>query len=518
MVVGGALRFVELGGVPPALNQDEAVYGYDAYSLWQTGRDHLGHPFPFTSLETFGDWSSPLFTYLSIPAVALFGLRTEVLRAVAATIGVLGIPVLYLLALELFRRPLVGVTAAWLLAISPWHVHLSRWAIIPTVVPTLVAATMLLLVWSIRRRSNRGIVAAALVAGLTVASYHAMKVYIPLLGFATVLVYGRRVFKMKREALVYAVGLFMLIAGPILYLTLRDPGGGARVAQTSVFREQGADLVVLARQYLAYFSPHFLFVSGDGDPMHTPAGYGVELWSMLPLLAAGLSWLIAAAVRPSMVRHRQAAGLLLLALVLYPVPGSITVPSPHTLRAAHLIPLAALVAAGGAGALVDALRKLFSSRAPAFVRGALAVVLLTGAAGFGGEAFGRYRNYFVDYPAQSAPYFRYGLRQALTYARAHQDEYDAVWVTGINQPYIDVLFYSRWPPNDVHRHLQVRRNPPWFNQVDGIGKYRFREEPDTGPTQLALLYTVSYPNGGVAWEVRGGTTDDGERMLFVYRP
>ena len=55
LLVGLGLRFVNLAGLPPALHQDEAVNGYDAYSLWLTGRDHNGHPFPFAGLESFGD-------------------------------------------------------------------------------------------------------------------------------------------------------------------------------------------------------------------------------------------------------------------------------------------------------------------------------------------------------------------------------------------------------------------------------------------------------------------------------
>src|SRR5215212_9891927 len=66
VLVAAALRFFALTQVPPALNQDEAVNGYDAYSLLLTGRDHLGHPFPIAGLESFGDWVSPLLTVLSV--------------------------------------------------------------------------------------------------------------------------------------------------------------------------------------------------------------------------------------------------------------------------------------------------------------------------------------------------------------------------------------------------------------------------------------------------------------------
>src|SRR5438093_2104301 len=102
IVVGSLLRFANLTNVPPALNQDEAVNGYDAYSLFLTGRDHHGHPFPFASVEAFGDWPPALLTFLSAPIVGLFGLRVEVLRAVTVTAGLLAIPLVYLLGCALF--------------------------------------------------------------------------------------------------------------------------------------------------------------------------------------------------------------------------------------------------------------------------------------------------------------------------------------------------------------------------------------------------------------------------------
>src|SRR6476620_11604080 len=65
LLVAAALRFSNLGGVPPGLNQDEAVSGYDAYSLLLTGRDHQGHPLSLAGVESFGDWASPLLTFLT---------------------------------------------------------------------------------------------------------------------------------------------------------------------------------------------------------------------------------------------------------------------------------------------------------------------------------------------------------------------------------------------------------------------------------------------------------------------
>src|SRR5262245_4132356 len=95
ILVGTFLRYAYLQDIPPGLNQDEAVNGYDAYSLFLTGRDHHGHPFPFAGLESFGDWASPVLTFLTVPAVGVLGLRVESVRGVAAALGVLSIPLIY---------------------------------------------------------------------------------------------------------------------------------------------------------------------------------------------------------------------------------------------------------------------------------------------------------------------------------------------------------------------------------------------------------------------------------------
>src|SRR5689334_17538217 len=109
LLIGGILRFARLKEIPPGLNQDEAVNGYDAYSLFLTGRDHHGHPFPFAGLESFGDWVSPFLTFVTVPAVGLFGLRVEVVRGVSAAVGVAAVPAVYFLAIELFRRQSTGI-------------------------------------------------------------------------------------------------------------------------------------------------------------------------------------------------------------------------------------------------------------------------------------------------------------------------------------------------------------------------------------------------------------------------
>lgn len=510
-ILGLALRCWDLAGVPPGLNQDEAVYGYDAYSILLTGRDHLGHPFPFAGLETFGDWSSPLLTFLSVPVVALFGLHVEALRGLTAVIGVAGIPLVYALGTRLSQRRSVGLTAAWILAVLPWSVHLSRWAIIPSTVPTMIAAAMLASVWALQTGSRRGIVLAAIVAGITTASYHAMKVYVPLLVLLAAAVYWRELWRMRWEPLVYAGLVLIVLAGPSLYLTLRDPGGGARLAQTSVFNDSSFSLGLMARQYGSYFSPGFWFASGDGDPMHLPPGQGPFPWVSAPFLLTGIATLSWTALRGARSSAKKGAVFLLGAILLYPIPGSITVPSPHVLRAAHVIPIGAMVAGVGAVAIADLVSRYRVARPRlAFAAAGLAFVVVLSVSV---ELAGNYRFYFGAYRDEVAEQFHSGAGEALAYVDQHDPEVDEIWLPGdMNSVYIYVLFYRRWSPEDVHRNLVVHRDPPNWNRVESIGKYRFGDPPQF--LANGVRYTSRLPDGTAAYEVISGSSE-AKRVLVL---
>lgn len=525
-MVAALLRLVDLGAVPPGLNQDEAVSGYDAFSLIQTGRDHHGHPFPFAGLESFGDWVSPLLTFLTAPAVGLFGLKVEVLRAVTAIVGIAAVPLIYRLAVELFGRRSIGVIAAWLIAISPWHTHLSRWAIPTPLVPTMVIATLLALVWTVRRRSGGGLILFALLAGLTVSAYPTMKLFAPLLLLAAAIVYGPILLRLGWGSIATAGAVFVILAGPPLFLSTFDPGGSARLDQVSVFRDGNPGLETLLRHYGNYLAPRFLFTQGDHNPMHLPAGYGVELRSMLPFLVLGLIWLGAALVRRTWL-ERRSAGLVLLTLALYPIPGSLTVPSPHDLRAAHLIPLLALIGAVGVVVAAELVLRLVRRAKPATARGALLLIwVVPFLVLMPIEVVSRHRDYQNDYPRTVDVAFHQGLLPALTYARQSAAGYDEIWVADVNQPYIYVLFEAEWPPSEVHRLLQVVRDPPAFNVVESFGKYRFSStigggvppEIEAALPGLGLYFWSPNLDGGIAYEVRGGPVPGHGNVLVVHRP
>lgn len=131
--LGAVLRLVALGHVPGGLNSDEASSGVEALSILQTGRDLWGNRLPVW-FPAWGSGMNALFTYIAVPVIWLFGLSTVTLRAVGAVLGILTMPVAYGAARLHFDRQ-TALIATFLLAVLPWHVMASRWALDSNLAP-----------------------------------------------------------------------------------------------------------------------------------------------------------------------------------------------------------------------------------------------------------------------------------------------------------------------------------------------------------------------------------------------
>lgn len=139
------LRVVDLPGLPPAVHGDEGEVGMLALRVL----GNTGEPLPIFASTVFGH-NPAGFPYLTAPFITLFGRNEVGLRMLAALSGAASASFLYLIG----RRGwgvLAGATAAWLLAVSHFHIHYSRIA-----VPNIANAFLIvLLVWVLFRAYQR---------------------------------------------------------------------------------------------------------------------------------------------------------------------------------------------------------------------------------------------------------------------------------------------------------------------------------------------------------------------------
>lgn len=84
------LRLIFLEQIPVSLNWDEVAIGYNAYSLWQTGKDEFGQRLPLF-LRSFDDFKGATLSYILIPFIKYGGLNELTLRLPVAILSTLGV-------------------------------------------------------------------------------------------------------------------------------------------------------------------------------------------------------------------------------------------------------------------------------------------------------------------------------------------------------------------------------------------------------------------------------------------
>ena len=336
--------------------------------------------------------------WLTAPAIAMFGLGEFAVRLPAALIGTATVYVLYLLGSAVAGRG-TGLLAALLLAISPWHVQISRYAERSPLL-ALCFCLGLLFLWRWRERGGRDLVWSALCFGLCFYTYAAARVFAPLFVAGVVLLYHREL-----RAALGAVPHWLSSAG----------------MARAEFLLEFAPLAWLGN-YLSYFSPGYLFFDGDPELRHSPRGVGQLHYFELATapLGAYLLWR----------RRRREDALIGLWLLLHPIPGAITEPS-HAIRSVVGAPLFALLSACGLCQLA------------LWVRPRKVLVIACGLA-MAASAVLYSQRYFGDYPEYAAARWNYGMGPAFRYAEAQAHQ--RVYVSNrFFLPHIFARFYSAHP-------------------------------------------------------------------------
>ncbi|OGH16051.1 MAG: hypothetical protein A3C30_00655 [Candidatus Levybacteria bacterium RIFCSPHIGHO2_02_FULL_40_18] len=242
-LLGTFLRFFALGDIPVSLHRDEAFLGYNAYSILETGRDISGSFLP-VHLESF--FFSPAgYSYLSIPFIYLFGLNQFAVRFASALFGSLTILLVFLIAIHLFEKDknkqIIALLSSLLLAISPWHVNLSRVAVESTIVVFFISLGILLYLKYIERKKNLILSLSFISFAATFLVYQAPRAFLPTFLPYIALTFGgfKKLVQEKFQVLLYAI----LIILPVLFI-LFSPSLSWRIQSLSIFNHPETKLVI----------------------------------------------------------------------------------------------------------------------------------------------------------------------------------------------------------------------------------------------------------------------------------
>lgn len=433
------LRFYHLSSNPPGLYADEISFGYNAYSILKTARDEYGAFLP-TVIRSFDDYKTPLYAYLLLPSILIFDLTELAVRFPSALLGSLSVPLLYLVALKIFKDKKTSLLASVFLALSPWHLQFSRAGFEANVMVFFELLGFTLFLYSKNRL--RFLLASAFSFGLAFNSYHAARIWIPLFFLAIAIFYRKDILRNK-----YKIALALLIfAIFVIPSVLNFKQVLTRGKEVSIFASVNAPKIFI-ENYLSHFSPTFLFFSGDSIGRHSVPGMGELYVFQIPFVIIGA---IALLKKPD--RNYK---LLLAWLVLSPIPASIASPVPHALRSITAVPLWSIITALG-------ITNFFSLKLkPNIIAVAFIVVTII----FFYNVLTYLHLYHSHYPKEKAADWSGGTKDMVLYINGIKKSSENIYVTKDNGiPYIYFLFYTKYDPKTYQKE---RGNSNHF------GKYYF---------------------------------------------
>ena len=433
------LRVARLTDVPPGFFCDEAGNGYNSFLLLTTGRDENHELLPLYVWSFGVAYKNPVFIYASTLPIALFGLSEFSVRLTSALFGVLAVLGIGLLGRLAFGAA-GGLIAALLLTVVPWHLHFSRIAFELIAFPAVFLFAFAALVAGVHGRP-RWLLAAGPLFSLCFYTYGPAKMFVPLFALGAVLVYARRLWAVRRWA---ALGLLLaaLAAAPVVAFDIahRDRSGQyfSRTTTLNAAQPVAENAARVWDQYARFFSRSFLFERGDPLLRHAVPGFGELYWCMLPLLALGALWCL-------WPRHPEGK-LFLWWLVLYPMAPALMNEAPSASRGIIGVAAFCVIAAAGAVAVLETIRRVLP-----WPRVALAVQVAAVAAlvvALADEARRYAQAYTTSYRQIAAAEFQYGYREAIEFMEARRDQYQLLLMTAnrVNQPQIFAGFYNAERP------------------------------------------------------------------------
>jgi len=478
------LRFVNLGSIPVGFNDDEAAFGYNAYSILKTGRDEWGRFLPFPVFESFGDWKLIGYLYLTIVSQLIFGVNEFATRFPSTLFGVLAVFATYLLSRKLFDKK-IALIAALLLAISPWHIVASRNAFESDILIFFISISTYFFLEGLNNKKFLTFSFLGFVFSFYI--YRSSWLFVPFFILILLYLYRKELKKIKTylvKNLVIAIILLLPLIPVILtfrgqsrffqesFITGVSKSGiideiNARRGScqsrlpvftcSSIYNKYTFFLSTYLNNYFSNLSPETYYIRDNYTGYQSAPLRGFFYSFELPLLIIGLIALLKI--------KSNAIKLLLAWILIIPIGASITgVGNPGRLNI--LMPVPQIIAAYGIVTVFTLIRSSFLKR----LLGVLITIIIL-------FSFSRFlADMLYHYPKISARYQRYGYKQLFDYLESQKHTYNQIAISRKGddaKQYIHYLFYEKYDPKTYLNSVVRYRDRDGWQVVEKIGKFSF---------------------------------------------
>ncbi len=469
IVIAAFFRIYLITSVPPSPSLDEVSIGYNAYSILHTGRDEYGYFLPIL-LRAYDDWRPAGYVYFVVPFVGMFGLSTLAVRLPSVILSLITILCSYFLTQELFftnkYKKTIGLFAAFLFAISPWNIYISRLGHEVNLGLAVVVLATLFFIMSMNRKKAWLLILSCILLGLSFYTYQSEKVFVPLLVILLSCCFIKTILTMKKT---YVFGgiIGILIALPMLIASF-SPTGMMRWQATSIFsnpsayqqsakqllvdKKQGnivgeiidnrrfVPLTLFLHNYVLHFNPEWLFGNSGQESFKAP-NVGLFYPWISVLLVIGLILVVFSSTIPKNIKV-FIIGWILISFVA----SAITTQAPQAMRSFNLLPMPQIISAF---AIVTILAFLFNKNK---ILSFLFVGIIIVCSIWSMTTF--YREYFLIFPKEQSQSFQYALQQAVKFVINQDKTKNIVIISNVNNLYQSYMFYLFAKQYDPHTYLK----------------------------------------------------------------
>lgn len=483
VLIALVLRLYNLSSIPVGFNDDEAAFGYNAYSIAKTGHDEWGRLLPFPAFESFGDWKLVGLLYPTLITTAIFGLNEFSTRLPSVLFGTAAVVATYLLAKELFGRR-IALTAALLLAISPWHIVASRNAFESDILTFAITLSTYLFLKGLK--SKKFLTLSTISFAICFYIYRSGWLFLPLFLLMLSFLYRSELIKYKTFVIKNFV-LFCVLLLPLVPVVLTFQGqsrfiqesfisGVARSGIDNRLNEmRGVCQEHIAPYLCTIYNKYFLFLTtylqnyGRNLSFQTyfdtasPTGFqsfatrSVFYLFEFPLIFAGIALLL--------ITKSREGKLLIFWVLLAPVGASFTgadnygrinliMPAPQIITAAALVTIILF----------------FKSKKARLVAISLTIVIVLI------SVYKLTTDMLFIEPFYTSRFQRYGYKDLFSYLSSQEASYDNFYISkkvDNSHQYIQYVYFQKIDPSFFQKNSIKPRGEDGWIEFEKIGKYHF---------------------------------------------
>jgi len=530
LIIGLALllRLYKLGSFPPTLYGDEQAFAWNAYNILLTGEDEYGTPYPL-QFKSFNDYKAPIPVYLLVPFIKGLGLNAFAIRLPVAIASVLTVLIIYYLSRSFFNKK-ISLIISFLMAVSPWHMHLSRGFF----EATLALLWFILGIYFLIKSGGKLklILIGIIFFTLSLYTYFTPRILVPFFLVFLIFYIPYTSGFSKKIMINFFIGIFFLIilSLPLIKMTIFDKGfsrfnklteTNSAIVIDTVGRERYASNLppnwrsffhnkmtawyrLIKNNYLEHLSINFWYLYGDNSLRYFTGNMGMFYLLELPFFLIGLY---------TLWREKRETSIFFIGwILLAPIPAAI-VGRSFAVRSLSMLPAPFIFVGYGLHKSFLFLSEKLRYKSP------FSAIIAIGYALFLGTLLIRY---YWEYPVYAATWWGWENKAAIDYAKKSESDYDRIFISDFytGAP-LAFAVYTAYDPVEFRKAVN---NP--VTMVDDrhlirLGKYYFgsldidKERLKKGIIPPKSLY-IARPEEADSGETINAPDDN--RVIFkVYR-